>query len=49
VSRRAKALAVMTGSGLKDVKTAMRAAGEPVSLPPNDADLDAYLKERPLP
>lgn len=48
VAKRARALAVMTGSGLKDVKTAMRAAGEPVSLPPKDADLDAHLKERPL-
>lgn len=46
IGRRAKALAVMTGSGLKDVKTAIRAAGEPVSLPPKDAELDAYLKQR---
>jgi threonine synthase len=48
VGRRAKAIAVMTGSGLKDVKTAIRAGGEPVSLPPSDAELRAYLKERPL-
>jgi threonine synthase len=47
IGRRAKALAVMTGSGLKDVKTAIRAVGEPVSLPPKDAELDAYLKQRP--
>jgi hypothetical protein len=38
----------MTGSGLKDVKTAMRAAGEPVSMAPSDEDLAAYLKEGPL-
>lgn len=48
VGRRARALVVMTGSGLKDVKTAMRAAGQPVSLPPNDNDLAAHLKEQPL-
>lgn len=49
VGRRARALAVMTGSGLKDVKTALRATGPPVSLPPSDSELDAYLKERRLP
>jgi threonine synthase len=48
VGKRARALAVMTGSGLKDVKTAIRAGGEPTSLPPKDAELAAYLKERPL-
>jgi threonine synthase len=47
VSRRATALAVVTGSGLKDVRTAMSAVAEPVTLPPDDAALDAYLKERP--
>jgi threonine synthase len=48
VDRRARVLAVMTGSGLKDVKTAIQAAGQPVSLPPKDDELDAYLKERPI-
>jgi threonine synthase len=48
VSRRASALAVLTGSGLKDVRSALRAAGEPVSLPPDDAALDDHLRERPL-
>lgn len=48
VDRRDSALAVVTGSGLKDVKTAIRAGGEPESLPPNDADLASYLRERPV-
>lgn len=48
VSRKETALAVLTGGGLKDVKTAMRAAGEPVTLRPDDLDLEAYLKERPI-
>jgi threonine synthase len=48
VDRRARALAVVTGSGLKDVKTAIRAAGVPVSLRPHDGDLAAYLRERPV-
>ena len=48
VSRRASALAMLTGSGLKDVRSALRAAGEPVSLPPDDAALDDHLRERPL-
>jgi threonine synthase len=47
VSRRETALAVVTGSGLKDVRTAMGAVPEPVTLPPDDAALDDYLKERP--
>jgi threonine synthase len=45
VGRRDTALAVVTGSGLKDVKTAMGAVAGPVTLPPDDAALDEYLKE----
>lgn len=48
IGRRERALMVMTGSGLKDVKTAIEAVGTPVSLLPRDADLDAYLKQQPL-
>jgi threonine synthase len=48
VGRRETALAVVTGSGLKDVKSATRAAGAPIELPPDDAALDAHLEERPL-
>jgi len=45
VGRRESALAVVTGSGLKDVKTAMGAVAAPVTLPPDDTALDEYLKD----
>lgn len=48
VRRRETALVVVTGSGLKDVRSAMRAAGEPTSLPPDDDVLASHLAERPL-
>jgi threonine synthase len=48
VSRRSSALAMLTGSGLKDVRSALRAAGDPVNLPPDDTALDDHLRERPL-
>jgi threonine synthase len=48
VGRRATALAVVTGSGLKDVRSATRAAGAPIELPADDAALDDHLDERPL-
>jgi threonine synthase len=48
VGRRESALAVITGSGLKDVRGALRAAGAPVDLPPVDAELDAWLEENPV-
>jgi threonine synthase len=48
VGRRETALVVLTGSGLKDVKSALRAAGQPVSLRPDDGELAAYLEDRPL-
>jgi threonine synthase len=48
VDRRASALAVITGSGLKDVRTATRAAGAPVDLPPDDHALAEHLAERPV-
>ena len=48
VGRRQTALAVVTGSGLKDVRTAIRAAGAPVDLPPDDAALADHLAERPV-
>jgi len=48
VGRRETALVVMTGSGLKDVKSALRAAGQPVSLRPDDGELAAHLQDRPL-
>lgn len=48
VGRRETALAVVTGSGLKDVRTALRVAGAPWNLPPDDEALAAHLAERPL-
>ena len=48
VGRRASALVLLTGSGLKDVRAALRAAGKPVDTPPDDAALDAHLREQPL-
>lgn len=48
VGRRATALVVVTGSGLKDTRSAARAAGEPVSLRPDDGELREHLRERPL-
>jgi threonine synthase len=48
VGRRETALAIVTGSGLKDVRTALRVAGSPWDLPPHDEALAAHLGERPL-
>jgi len=48
ISRRSRALVVVTGSGLKDVRAAMRVGGRPVDLPPQDSDLESYLREFPL-
>jgi hypothetical protein len=39
---------VITGSGLKDVRGALRAAGQPVDLLPSDGELDAWLRENPV-
>jgi threonine synthase len=48
VEKNQTALAVVTGSGLKDVRTAIRAAGAPFDLPPDDAALADHLHERPV-
>ncbi len=48
VGRKATALAVVTGSGLKDVRTALKAAGAPDNLRPDDGELADYLKARPI-
>ena len=49
IDRGASVLAVVTGSGLKDARTAMTAAGEPFTLAATDEAVDAHLAERPLP
>jgi threonine synthase len=48
VKPRHSVLTLLTGTGLKDTRSALRAAGEPVDLPPDDAALDIHLRERPL-
>jgi threonine synthase len=48
VRPRATAVALLTGTGLKDVRSAVRAAGMPVELPPNDEALALHLAERPV-
>jgi threonine synthase len=48
IGGRDSVLAVVTGSGLKDARTAMTAAGQPVTLPPSDDAVDAHLAEHPL-
>ena len=48
VRRRDTALAIVTGSGLKDVRSAARAAGQPVDLPADDAALAEHLAARPV-
>lgn len=39
-------LVVITGNGLKDIDTARKAAGEPVSISPDISSLEAELSER---
>ncbi len=39
-------LVINTGSGLKDIRSAMKAAGEAAVIQPNMAALEAYLKQR---
>ncbi len=48
MGRRQSALAVLTGSGLKDVRAALRAAGAPFDLPLDDAALADHLREHPV-
>jgi len=46
LTKRAKVLAVVTGSGLKDIRAAQKAAGEPFELPADGAGLeDALLRQ----
>ncbi len=48
VSKRASALAVITGNGLKDVHAAQRAAGAPYDLAPDGAGLEDLLRKHQL-
>jgi len=48
VNRRASALAVITGSGLKDIRAAQSAAGRPFDVAPDGAGLEDELKREQL-
>jgi len=48
VGRRATAVALITGNGLKDVQAARAAAGVPFDIPPEGDGLEDILKERKL-
>jgi threonine synthase len=39
-------LVVITGNGLKDIDSARRAAGEPISINPDISSLEKALRER---
>ena len=47
VGRKDTAWAVVTGNGLKDAKTALRAVGQPFELPADDAALDDLIAAHP--
>lgn len=48
VSAKASAIAVVTGSGLKDVRAAQQAAGRPFEVAPDGSGLEDVLKQRQL-
>jgi threonine synthase len=46
VGRRAIAVALITGNGLKDVQSARAAAGEPFEVSPEGSELEEILRQR---
>ncbi len=48
VGRRASAVALITGNGLKDVQSARTAAGQPFDIAPDGGALEDILRERKL-
>ncbi len=48
VPKRAKAVAVISGNGLKDIRSAQSAVGRPFELPADGSGLEAMLQERGL-
>jgi threonine synthase len=48
ISPAEKVVSVVTGNGLKDVKNAIAAAGEPIKIPPSLQELIANLEQRKL-
>ena len=48
IGRRASAVALITGSGLKDIRSAKSAVGEPFEIRPDGTALDDILREQGL-
>jgi threonine synthase len=48
ISRRARAVAVITGNGLKDIQSARTAVGQPFETPPDGAGLEEILCRQKL-
>jgi len=48
VGRKASAVAIITGNGLKDVQSAKTAVGEPFEIPPDGTGLDEILGQQEL-
>jgi threonine synthase len=48
IGKRARAVAVITGSGLKDIRAAQAAAGDPYEVAPDGSGLEEILRERGL-
>jgi threonine synthase len=48
LGRRASAVALITGNGLKDVESARAAAGQPYDIAPDGASLEDILRQRKL-
>jgi len=48
IGRKASVLAVVTGNGLKDIRSAQSAVTKPFDIAPDGTGLDAILKEREL-
>jgi threonine synthase len=48
VGRRASAVAVITGNGLKDVRSASAAVGAPFDISPDGAELPNILQAKDL-
>jgi threonine synthase len=48
ISKRASALAVITGSGLKDIRAAQAAAGKPFEVAPDGSGLEEVLRHQDL-
>ena len=48
IGRRGRAVALITGSGLKDIRSARSAVCDPFDISPDGAGLDAILREQGL-